>query len=75
MSSSSLPRQAAILSNPGIASDVANDLQNRSLSYSADLTILEDAAAGGMTASKFSTLQTFASELNTSGGISVSPYV
>ena len=28
-----------------------------------------------MTASKFSTLQTFASELNTAGGISVSPYV
>ena len=75
MSSSSVPHQAAILSNPGIASDVANDLQNGSLSYSADLTILEDAAAGGMTASKFSTLQAFASELNTTGGISVSPYV
>ena len=75
MSSSSVPHQAAILSNPGIASDVANDLQNGSLSYSADLSILEDAAAGGMTASKFSTLQTFASELNTTGGISVSPYV
>jgi hypothetical protein len=28
-----------------------------------------------MTASKFSTLQTFASEFNTTGGISVSPYV
>jgi hypothetical protein len=75
MSSSSARHQAAILSNPGIASDVANDLQNGSLSYSADLSILEDAAAGGMTASKFSTLQTFASELNTTGGISVSPYV
>ncbi len=75
MSSSSVPHQAAILSNPGIASDVANDLQNGSLSYSADLSILEDAAVGGMTASKFSTLQTFASELNTTGGISVSPYV
>ncbi len=75
MSSSSVPHQAAILSNPGIASDVANDLQNGSLSYSADLTIFEDAAAGGMTASKFSTLQAFASELNTTGGVSVSPYV
>jgi hypothetical protein len=41
----------------------------------ADLSILEDAAAGGMTASKFSALQAFASELNTQGGISVSPYV
>jgi Calpain family cysteine protease len=75
MSSSSVPHQAAILSNPSIASDVANHLQAGSLSYSADLSILEDAAAGGMTASKFSTLQTFASELNTMGGISVSPYV
>ena len=75
MSSSSVPHQAAILSNPAIASDVAKDLQNGSLSYSADLSILDDAASGGMTASKFSTLQTFASELNTSGGISVSPYV
>jgi hypothetical protein len=73
-SSSSVPHRASILSDPGIAADVANDLQNGSLSYSADLSILEDAAAGGMTA-KFSTLQTFASELNTSGGISVSPYV
>jgi hypothetical protein len=44
MSSSPLPHQAAILSNPGIASDVANDLQNGSLSYSADLSILEDPA-------------------------------
>ncbi|MGA7197787.1 C2 family cysteine protease [Roseiarcus sp.] len=75
MSSLSTPPQAAKLANTGIETDVAKDLQNGSLSYSADLSILEDAAAGGMTASKFSTLQTFASELNTTGGISVSPYV
>ena len=75
MSSLSTPPQAAKLANAGIETDVAKDLQNGSLSYSADLSILEDAAAGGMTASKFSTLQTFASELNTTGGISVSPYV
>src|SRR5271165_4130222 len=75
MGSPSIPPQAAELSNSGIATDVAKDLQNGSLSYSADLSILEDAAAGGMTASKFSTLQTFASELNTTGGISVSAYV
>ena len=74
-STSSVPPQAAKLANAGIETDVAKDLQNGSLSYSADLSILEDAAAGGMTASKFSTLQTFASELNTTGGISVSPYV
>jgi len=75
MGSLSTPLQAAKLANPGIETDVAKDLQSGSLSYSADLSILEDAANGGMTASKFSTLQTFASELNTAGGISVSPYV
>jgi hypothetical protein len=75
MGSLSTPPQAAKLANPGIEADVAKDLQNGSLSYSADLSILEDAAVGRMTASKFSTLQTFASELNTTGGISVSPYV
>ncbi len=75
MGSPSLPPQATELADPGIAADVAKDLQNGSLSYSADLSILEDAATGGMTASKFSTLQTFASELNTTGGISVSAYV
>ena len=74
MGSLSTPPQAAKLANPGIEADVAKDLQSGSLSYSADMSILEDAAVGGMTASKFSTLQTFASELNTMGGISVSPY-
>jgi hypothetical protein len=70
-----IPSQAAELSNTGIETDVAKDLQNGSLSYSATLSILDDAAVGGMTSSKFSTLETFASELNVAGGISVSPYV
>jgi hypothetical protein len=70
-----IPSQAAELSNTGIETDVAKDLQNGSLSYSATLSILDDAAVGGMTSSKFSTLETFASELNVVGGISVSPYV
>jgi hypothetical protein len=70
-----IPSQAAELSNTGIETDVAKDLQNGSLSYSATLSILDDAAVGGMTSSKFSTLETFASELNVPGGISVSPYV
>src|SRR5580693_6253558 len=70
-----IPSQAAELSNTGIETDVAKDLQNGSLSYSATLSILDDAAVGGMTSSKFSTLQTFASELDVAGGISVSPYV
>ena len=39
------------------------------------LTILQDAAVGGMTATKFSALQTLASMLNQSGGLSTSAYV
>ena len=63
------------LSDPGIAADVTKHLQNGSLSYESVLSILEDAAIGGMNASKFSTLQDFASELNAAGGIGVTPYV
>jgi hypothetical protein len=63
-----------ILSDPGIAADVAANVQDGSLSYSGALTIFEDAAVGGMTASKLSSLQAFASELNV-GGVSASPYV
>jgi hypothetical protein len=66
---------ALTFSNAGIAADVARDLNNGSLSYASVLSILEDAAAGGMTASKFSSLQTFAADLNRAGGISVAPYV
>ena len=50
--------------DPALATDIAKHLQNGSLSYNSVLSILEDAAVGGMTASKFGTLQTFASELN-----------
>jgi hypothetical protein len=52
LGSSSLLPQAAILSKPGIATDFADGLQNGSLSYAADQSILEDAASGGMMASK-----------------------
>ena len=45
------------------------------LSYHSMLTILRDAAVGGMTAGKFSTLETLASLLNAPGGIEVSGYV
>jgi hypothetical protein len=64
-----------VLSDPGIAADVSANVQDGSVSYSGALTILEDAAAGGMTASKLSSLQAFASELNVAGGISTSSYV
>ena len=39
------------------------------------LTVLQDAAVGGMTASKFSTLQTLAAMLNQANEITVSSYV
>jgi hypothetical protein len=63
------------ISNPGIAADVAANVQDDSVSYSGALTILDEAATGGMTASKLSSLQAFAAELNVAGGISASPYV
>ncbi len=65
----------AKLSNAGIEADVAKLMVNDSLTYSSMLTILQDAAVGGMTASKFGTLETLASLLNASGGISTSAYV
>jgi hypothetical protein len=46
-----------------------------SLTYNAMLAILQQAALGGMTATKFSALQTLASMLNQSGGLSTSAYV
>src|SRR6202044_1284520 len=63
------------MTNAGTGADVAKLMVNNSLSYSAMLTILQDAAVGGMTASKFGTLQTLASELNKAGGISTTSYV
>ena len=63
------------LANPGVKADVANLLVNDRLSYHSVLTILRDAAAGGMTAGKFSTLETLASLLKAPGGIAVSGYV
>ena len=61
--------------DPAIAADIASQEQSGSLSYNSVLTILDAAAAGGMTASKFAALQSFAAELNGPGGISVTAYV
>ncbi|MGP0058749.1 MAG: C2 family cysteine protease, partial [Beijerinckiaceae bacterium] len=63
------------LQDAGIRADVGKLMVNDSLSYQSMLTILDDAAVGGMNASKFSTLQTLASMLNATGGISTSTYV
>jgi Calpain family cysteine protease len=61
--------------DPAIAAETASLEQNGSLSYNSVLTILDAAASGGMTAAKFTALQSFAAELNAPGGISVSAYV
>ena len=66
---------ASRLVDPGIAADVSTLTVNNSLSYNAMLTILQDAAVGGMTSTKFSTLQTLASMLNQPNGLTVSSYV
>ena len=63
------------LGNAGVEADVAKLMVNNALSYNAMLTILDDAEVGGMTASKFSTLQTLAGLLNKINGISTSAYV
>jgi hypothetical protein len=64
------------LDNAQIRADVANELgAGNSLSYDGLLHILDDAAVGGMTASKFSTLETLASLLNAPGGITTSAYL
>ncbi len=73
--SESAASSSAAASDPSLTADIAADVQNGSLGYSADLSLLEDAAVGGMTAAKFNTLKSFAAELNAPGGISVSPYV
>lgn len=63
------------LANPGVKADVSSLMVNDALSYHSMLTILRDAAVGGMTAGKFSTLETLASLLNAPDGIKVSGYV
>ena len=73
------PSIVSLLEQCGVPANVANTLVvNNSLSYEAMLTILEDAAKGGMTAPKFSALQTLASELSAGlrkNGIATSAYV
>jgi len=64
------------LDDAQIRADVAQELgAGNSLSHQGMLHILDDAAIGGMTESKFSTLETLASLLNTPDGIATSAYV
>ena len=73
--SSSSGASSATSGDPALAADIAGHEQNGSLNYNSVLMIFDDAAAGGMTTSKFSALKSFASELNAIGGISVTAYV
>ena len=67
----------SLLGELGVSSTLtsAESTTSNSLSYNKMLTILQDAAVGGMTATKFSALQTLASMLNQSGGLTTSAYV
>jgi Calpain family cysteine protease len=70
------PSFLADLGNAQISTDVADALgPNDTLSYHGMLDILQEAAAGGMTASKFGALETLVSLMNAPGGISTSAYV
>ncbi len=65
-----------LLGKLGISAATAQQLTaNNALTYNGMLTILQDAAAGGMTATKFSALQTLASMLNQPNGLTTSAYV
>ncbi len=66
---------AAGLSSGPSATNAASGASGGSLGYASVLSTLQNAAAGGMTASKFSALQAFAAGLNQPGGTSVSAYV
>jgi hypothetical protein len=75
----SLTSELAFLSdldNAQIRAEVANALgAGDTLSYHGMLAILQEAAVGGMTASKFTALETVASMLNAANGISTWAYV
>jgi hypothetical protein len=65
-----------LLGKLGISAATAQQLTaNNSVTYNGMLTILQDAAVGGMTATKFSALQSLAAMLNQPGGLTTSAYV
>jgi hypothetical protein len=64
------------ITDPGISADLTKYLAGgTALKYSSVLSILQDAAVGGITSSEFTSLEAFANELNVSGGITVPAYV
>ncbi len=66
---------AVVMSHNSILIEAGSLEAGGALSYSSMLKLLDDAASGGMSASKFSGLQYLAAELNTAGGIQTSAYV
>jgi hypothetical protein len=65
-----------LLGKLGVSAATAQQLTaGNSLTYNGMLTILQDAAVGGMTATKFGALQTLASMLNQPNGLTTSAYV
>ncbi len=65
----------AKLNDAGIKADVTAGLSNNTLSYSAMLKILQDAANGGDTATKFADLKTLVANFNKANSITVTPYL
>ena len=65
-----------LLEQLGVSASSAQQMAaGTSLSYNNLLTILQDAAVGGMTTTKFNDLKTLASMFNKAGGFTVSSYV
>lgn len=64
-----------VITDTGIHADVVKLVGNGALTYAGMLQILQDAAAGGITSSEFSSLTTLDGLFNKSGGISVSEYL
>ncbi len=71
---SAADKAALATASSSVMQDVAAQEQDGAISYSGVLQVLEEQATGGMTASKFSGLQTFDSEVD-SGKIKTSAYV
>jgi hypothetical protein len=63
------------LTDAGVKADAEKYIVNGTLSYSGMLTILDDVATAGITASSFADLKTIVSYFDKSNGIQVSPYL
>jgi hypothetical protein len=70
------PSAVSLIEELGVSAATAQSLTaGNAITYNGMLTILQDAAVGGMTATKFSALQSLAAMLNQPGGLTTSAYV